>query len=313
MSWLGGACAIAVALAGCGGAEVAATVQTTAAHAAAQTRPRPAQTVSSPGVVPVVTVQLYGPLAQYTQYVEAKLARLRPQLAALRAAAASGNLGAAESDWLAAHSTWLELGQDDDAYGAFGDLGERIDGEANGLRGTTSNPSFTGFHRVEMDLWERHDLTAAAGDARELAALAGQLTAARVQRDLPSSATALDAWVLRCHEILEDALRDSLSQDDDYGSNSDLVSLRADVSATREMLKLLAPLIEQRQPAIVPSATRELAAIDGAINAAGGARAGRSLARLPLRRRQALDETTGAALETLAPVSELMQISVPGT
>jgi len=34
---------------------------------------------------------------------------------------------------------------------------------------------------------------------------------------------------------------------------------------------------------------------------------------MPLRRRQALDASTGAAVETLAPVSEILQVTVPGS
>jgi high-affinity iron transporter len=231
----------------------------------------------------------------------------------LRTAAATNQESAARQDWVAAHASWLEIGQDDDAYGAFGELGEQIDGTAAGLAGTTSNPAFTGFHRVELDLWREHDTAVAAADTAKLSSLVAQLTPAVVSKDLPTSALALDSWVLRCHEILEDALRDSLSQNDDYGSNSDLASLAADVTGTREMLALLAPLIETRRPQIVPQGSRDLSAIDAAIQAAGGPVAGRSLTTLPLRERMAIDQATGAALEDLAPVSELMQVTVPGS
>jgi iron uptake system EfeUOB component EfeO/EfeM len=285
-----------------------------AAYAATGSVSVPASAAGGPTyVVPVATIQLIPPLASYTLYVERLLRKLRPQLATLERAAASGDLTGAESAWLTAHTTWLELGQDDDAYGAFGQLGEQIDGLADGLPGTTSNPNFTGFHRVELDLWRLHDTDRAASDARTLASLAAKLTPALIASDLPPKTLALDGWVLRCHEILEDALRDSLSQNDDYGSNSDLASLAADVTATREMLSVLAPLIKPRAPHIVPGGTADLATLERAITAAGGPIANRSLTSLPLRQRQALNEATGAALETLAPVSEIMQVSTPGS
>jgi high-affinity iron transporter len=260
-----------------------------------------------------VPIQLYQPLAQYKAYVGRLLARLRPQLRALRTAAASNNATAAHLDWVAAHASWLEIGQDDDAYGAFGQLGQQIDGQAAGLPGSASNPGFTGFHKVELDLWRKHDTAAAAADTGKLVSLVGRLTPAAVAKDLPTSALALDTWVLRCHEILEDGLRDSLSQNDDYGSNSDLASLAADVSATREMLAVLAPLVEARVPSIVTQGSADLSAIDDAIQSAGGPVAGHNLPALPLRERQAVDQATGAALEVLAPVSELMQVTVPGS
>jgi hypothetical protein len=85
---------------------------------------------------------------------------------------------------------------------------------------------------VELDLWTRHDVSAAAGDAAGLAALVARLTPARIAADLPVDAASLSAWTHRSHEVLEDALRDSLTGDDDYGSATDLASVTADEAPT---------------------------------------------------------------------------------
>ena len=61
--------------------------------------------------------------------------------------------------------------------------------------------------------------------------------------ELPMTPVGLSIWTLRSHEILEDGLRDSLTGDDEYGSGTALASITADVSATREMLALLSPVI----------------------------------------------------------------------
>jgi high-affinity iron transporter len=262
-----------------------------------------------PVPAPVATVQFIGPLSYYRGYVDRLLASVKAQLGALRGQIAAGRLAGAESDWLGAHLAWLKIGQDDGAYGAFGDLGQRIDGTAAGLAGGASSPRFTGFHRVELDLFRRHDLAAAGRDARVLAGLVGSITARALARSyLPPTTASINAWTLRCHEILEDALRDSLSADDDFGSNSDLASITADVTATHEMLKVLAPLITPRSPRLVASGERDLGALSRALAAVRTAHGWPSLTTLTLRRRQRIDAATGAALETLAPVSELMQI-----
>ncbi len=264
-------------------------------------------------VTPVVTIQLAHPLAEYTAYVEGLAQRLPHEVDAIETAAFNEGVAAAETAWRRAHVTYLEIGEDDAAYGSFGELGERIDGLADGLPDTTANPNFTGFHKVELDLWRRHDTAAAATDSRELHELVERLTPATITHDLPIQTLAIDGWVLRCHEILEDGLRDSLSQADDYGSNTDLASVAADVIATREMLRVLAPLIEPRAPHIVPEGIADLHAVEQAITAAGGPNTSRNLAALPRRQREALDESVGAAAETLAPVSELLQVTVPGS
>ncbi|HEX3689422.1 MAG TPA: hypothetical protein VHV28_06985 [Solirubrobacteraceae bacterium] len=101
---------------------------------------------------------------------------------------------------------------------------------------------------MELDPWTRHDVSAAAGDAAGLAALVARLTPARIAADLPVDAASLSAWTHRSHEVLEDALRDSLTGDDDYGSATDLASVTADEAPTRELLALLAPLITPCAP-----------------------------------------------------------------
>ena len=105
--------------------------------------------------------------AQYRAYVARKLSTLRAQVAQLSAAVGSGNLAHARSAWLTAHLTWLEIGQDDGAYGCFGPLGGQIDGLAAGHPRGTADPGFTGFHRIEFDLWAKRDLRAASADTTD--------------------------------------------------------------------------------------------------------------------------------------------------
>ena len=105
-----------------------------------------------------------------------------------RRAIAAGNAAGAEAAWLAAHLTWLDIGQDDGAYGCFGRLGGDIDGLAAGHPLGTSDPGFTGFHRIEFDLWTDHDLAAAAADTATLQRLlAGSLEHAPLSSYLPAT------------------------------------------------------------------------------------------------------------------------------
>ncbi len=247
-----------------------------------------------------------GDLSAYRGYVASKLSTLRGQVSALSAAIGAGSLASARSEWLAAHVTWLGIGQDDGAYGAFGTLGGQIDGLAAGHPRGTADPGFTGFHRVEFDLWTEHDLRAAAADTATLRRLLGQLMKAPLTTYLPATATGLGNWLLRPHEVLEDALRDSLSADDDSGSHSDLVSVGADVTAVRTMLGELAPAINPVAPQLVGDARAELDALSSAIQATGAGGRSISIQNLPTRQRQQIDADVGAALETLAPIPDLL-------
>ena len=242
----------------------------------------------------------------YRNYVTRKLSTLSSQVVALSAATGAGNLAQARSAWLTAHLTWLEIGQDDGAYGAFGSLGGEIDGLAAGHPRGTADPGFTGFHRIEFDLWTKHDLRAAAADTSTLRRLLERLMRTPVSAYLPASSNGIANWLLRPHEVLEDALRDSLTADDDYGSGTDLASITADAGAVRELLSELEPGLHLVAPHLVTDARAELDALVRAIDATGSSGAPVSIQDLPIRQRQQIDADVDAALETLAPLPDLL-------
>jgi len=252
-------------------------------------------------------------LAEYRTYVAGQLTTLRAQVTVLQSAIAGGNLAAAESAWLAAHETWLTIGQDDGAYGCFGTLGGEIDGLAGGLPLGTSDPGFTGFHRIEYDLWAGHDLSAAASDTETLQELLTQLMAQPLTSYLPASANAIANWVLRPHEVFEDADRDTLSADDDYGSGTELASLSADVTAVGTMLGELAPTLSPLAPTLLDAADAQLDTLAAAVDATQVDGAWISIQDLPVRERQQIDADVGALLETLAPIPDLLTSTGKGS
>ncbi|HUA48617.1 MAG TPA: EfeM/EfeO family lipoprotein [Solirubrobacteraceae bacterium] len=246
------------------------------------------------------------PMNEYRQYVASKLLTLQSQVAALITAIGSGSVAQAEAAWVAAHLTWLDIGQDDNAYGAFGELGRQIDGPAAGLVGGTASPDFTGFHKIELDLWTRGDLAAARTDADTLQSLVAQLITIPLASELPDTKAGIANWVLRPHEILEDANRDTLTGNDDYGSGTGLASLTADVAATRELLTLLSPVIDPVAPHLVGRASGELDALDSAIQAACPDGEWVAIQKLPMAEREQIDADTGDLVETLAPIPDLI-------
>ncbi len=247
-----------------------------------------------------------GPLLAYRGYVTQELSAVQSGVNALAVAIGAGNLAEAESDWLSAHTAWLEIGQDDGAYGCFGQLGGEVDGTAAGLPGGTASFQFTGFHKIELDLWTDGDLTAAAADTATLQQLLTRLAAVPLGTELPATQTGAANWALRPHEILEDAMRDTLTGDDDYGSGTGLASVAADVSATEKLLGLLAPVLDPLAPRLIARASGQLSAVltaveEGEIN--GGWVA---VSHLPTAARERVDAAVGAALETLAPIPDLL-------
>jgi iron uptake system EfeUOB component EfeO/EfeM len=206
----------------------------------------------------------------------------------------------ARAAWLTAHLTWHRIGG---AYDAFGDLGSAIDGTAGGLVGGATNAQFSGFHKVEFDLWQNDDLAAAAADTAALGADVHQLSV-----KFPNEAIAATELPLRAHEILEDALRDELSGDDDYGSGTDMASVEADVDGTRELLMLLTPVLRPRAPDLVATATADLNRLDAALAATESGGQWVAVTKVPRAQSEQVNGSIGAVLEVLALVPALLQV-----
>ncbi|MGC4111281.1 MAG: EfeM/EfeO family lipoprotein [Nocardioides sp.] len=259
-------------------------------------------------VTPLSKTDIAGPYRAYRRYVADGIATLQTKVADLSTAVSGGDLATAKSAWLDARLSWLLLGQNNASYGAFGPLGGRIDGTAAGLAGGTGDPAFTGFHRVELDLWDSGDLSAAATDTTTLETLVGRLAARPTGKWLPASKGAESSWILRVHEVLEDALRDSLSGHDDYGSGTTLSSLTADVAATREDLGLLAPLVKPRSPHLVAATRKRLDHLSHVVSALGSGGSYPALSDLTQAQREKVNAAVSGALEKLALVPALLPI-----
>ena len=247
-----------------------------------------------------------GPLDNYRVDVVHELITVRADVSNLAGAVSADNLAEAESDWLTAHLEWLDIGQDDGAYGCFGELGGEIDGTAAGLVGGNASGQFTGFHKIELDLWKDGNLAAAAADTATLQQLLKTLIAIPIGTELPGTGGGIANWVLRPHEVLEDATRDTLTGDDDYGSGTGLASITADVAAVSQMLGLLAPVLDPLAPHLVARANGQLSAILAAVYQTQVDGTWVAVSDLPTLARERVDAAVGAALETLARIPDLL-------
>jgi high-affinity iron transporter len=213
----------------------------------------------------------------------------------------TGDLAKAKQDWLTAHLAYNRLGA---AYGTFQDWDGKIDGRADGLADKVRDKDFTGFHRLEYGLW--HGEAAAT-----LAPVADQLDGDvhGLIGDWPKQDFDPADLPLRAHEILENALQFQLTGDVDYGSGSTLATAEANLAGTREVLTVIRPLIQARDP-------RGLTQIDAWLDRFGAVVASTKkpdgtwtpVDQLDAATRQKLNGTLGQLLEQLSVVPDLLEI-----
>ena len=132
-----------------------------------------------------------------------------------------------------------------------------------------------------------------------------------MRKNLPTDDLAGDPTNLpvRAHEILEDALRDHLSGMDDQGGGAAFAQTYADVQVTCAILGYLAPLIDARQPGLAATLTAQLDTLDGQLLATQANGAWLSPGAAPLSAREHVDAATGAVLESLASVPDLLEVA----
>jgi iron uptake system component EfeO len=250
-------------------------------------------------ILPVTNDDLIGPAKEYHAYVTAGLIVLAAQTRGLAADVQAGNLAAARAAWLPAHLTYERLGA---AYGTFGNYDTEIDGRATGLPGGVSDPSFTGFYRVEYGLW--HGQT-----AKQLTGPAGQLyhDVLALQAAFPAMEINLLDVGLRTHEILENALEFQLTGTDDYGSGTTLATTAANITGTLELLQILHPLLVVRYQALPQVYTwlNRLQSLIGAQHHPDGSWT--PVTQLSTITRQQIDAACGQALQELAPIAVITE------
>ncbi|SDH74764.1 iron uptake system component EfeO [Leifsonia sp. 98AMF] len=243
----------------------------------------------TPGIVPVTRNDLIPVAKAYTTWVASRLPALRQQVAAVAADAEEGDLPAARSDWLTAHTTYETLGA---AYDAFGELGDQLDGLPR------TDP--TGFHLVESQLWRGDAAATVAASAHDLLALVDRLQTefAGVQLDPGDVA-------LRAHEIVEDAIQDTLTGATDAGSGTSLASVDAELTGAEQALAPLEPVLTGRYEQLGDSRAALTAAhaVVEAHRAPDGTWT--PLDQLSRTDREHVDAALDRAAELLAPVAAI--------
>ncbi|MEV0634986.1 iron uptake transporter permease EfeU [Streptomyces sp. NPDC050619] len=252
-------------------------------------------------VLPVSQKDLAAPLASYRAYVQRGLAGLLTRARTLQGDIEAGRLGKARQDWLPAHEAYAALGA---AYGTFGPFDAKIDGTTAGLPDGVKDPGFTGFHRVEYGLWHGEPAASLTPSARRLTT-----DVAALQKDFPHQDFDPGDLPLRTHEILEGTLQFQLTGASDYGSGTTLATAEADIKGTRVLLGLLRPLIEERDPELLPAVGSWMNRTEQLVLAARHQDGSWTpVDKLPGPARERLNGTLGQLLEELAPIPDLLEI-----
>jgi hypothetical protein len=180
------------------------------------------------------------PVAGYIHYAVGVSGQLGTAVSALTAQLRAGNRGAAKRAWDVAFADYLHLGA---VYGLLpGNLNDRLAQVPTDL----SKSDFTGLHRVEKGLWQGAPLSSLVPVSAAISRAVVNL-----KRTLPKTQIDPLDYAARAHEILEDAQRDLMSGIQVPWSGEGVLGTAAGVTATREVVRTLAPIMQGRDNTLV--------------------------------------------------------------
>ncbi|HZE37884.1 MAG TPA: iron uptake system protein EfeO [Stackebrandtia sp.] len=125
----------------------------------------------------------------------------------------------------------------------FGDLDPKLDGRADDHPKREKDPQFTGFHRLEYDLWKKKDLSDSAKYAKQL-----NDGVQEVAKRAKSEKVAPLDLANGAKGLLDEVATMKITGEEDRYSHTDLWDFAANLEGSQAAIAALRPVIDDRDP-----------------------------------------------------------------
>ncbi len=178
-------------------------------------------------------------IAAYTPYVGTQADALVAKTTEFVAAVKAGNVAAAKALYPQARLPWERI---EPVAASFGDLDPKIDGREDV---TSEGMAFTGYHRLEKDLWVDGLKADSAAIADQL--LADVTTVAAEARKVQLTGLSLASGA---KALLDEVATGKVTGEEERYSHTDLWDFQGNVEGSAAALEALKPVIQARKPAL---------------------------------------------------------------
>ena len=196
--------------------------------------------------------QLAEATAGYKRYVTSQIEALVPKTQEFVDAVKGGQVDQAKTLFPIARTYWERI---EPVAESFGDIDPKIDGREDDER--DPGVQFTGYHRLEKDLW-------VDGLQPDSPAIADQLMA-----DINDLATRVQTVELTpvqlangAKELLDEVSTGKITGEEDRYSHTDLWDFKANVEGSQGAVAALRPVIDDNDPTLGPTLDERFAAVD---------------------------------------------------
>ena len=189
--------------------------------------------------------------ASYQRYVTSQTAALLTRTEEFVTAVKAGDVAKAKALYPVARTYWERI---EPVAESFGDLDPKIDGREEVVE---EGMEFTGFHRIEKDLWGNGDISKDGPIADRLLADVKEIVAKANAEKLTPLQLANGAKAL-----LDEVASGKITGEEERYSHTDLWDFNANLEGSKAAVASLRPALEQRAPELVSQLDTEFANVE---------------------------------------------------
>jgi iron uptake system component EfeO len=197
---------------------------------------------------------LTGAGASYQRYIKSQTAALKDQTTAFVAAVKAGDIEKAKGLYPIARTYYERI---EPVAEIFGDLDPAIDAREADVE---PGQAFTGFHKLEKDLWITKDVSRSGQIADKLLADVQKIVDEADEAQLTPVQLADGA-----KELLDEVATSKITGEEDAFSHTDLWDFHANVEGSQAAVAALRPVLDQKDPGLGKTLDEKFAAVFAAL------------------------------------------------
>ena len=190
--------------------------------------------------------------AGYKRYITSQIEALLPKTQEFADAVKKGDVAGAKALFPVSRTYWERV---EPVAESFGDIDPKVDGREDDQR--DPGVAFTGYHRLEKDLW-------VSGLQPDSGAIADQLVVDMKDLQNRVKTVALTPVQLAngAKELLDEVATGKITGEEDRYSHTDLWDFKANIEGSQAALAALRPVIDEKQPALGTTLDERFKAVD---------------------------------------------------
>ncbi|ADG88627.1 iron uptake system protein EfeO [Thermobispora bispora] len=235
-------------------------------------------------------------VASYKRYVNSQAGSLLEKTKEFTDAVKAGDIAKAKELFPIARTYWERI---EPVAEIFGDLDPAIDARENDV---AEGEEWTGFHRIEKDLWVTGDVSGDGPIADKLMADV---------RTLVEKATTVELSPLQLANgakgLLDEIATGKITGEEDRYSHTDLWDFAANLDGSKAAVQALRPVLEERDPELVKEIDEGFAAVEKVLGEHRSGDGWKLYTELGKSDLKALSDAINALSESISKIASVVQ------